>query len=152
MNAEEALSPWRMLFEISDIMRGIGVSYSDETLITLTFNQLRMIKNVHALNHGHSEGVSLKDLAKSLGITPAAASEMVDVLVHKNVLSRELNPDDRRAIAIRLADGCRQRFEEMEHNFDSLTEEFLATLPADHREVFVNALARFREFMLPYKK
>lgn len=70
-----------------------------QQLVNLTFNQLRMIKIVHVLNRDAPEGITLKTLAEALSITPAAASEMVDALVRKDVLRRDHNPLDRRAVA-----------------------------------------------------
>ena len=95
---------------------------------------------------------TLKVLAESLAITPAAASEMVDALVRKDVLRRDHNPQDRRAVAISLADSCRKRFAEGEKNFENLTNEFLATLPAADRDSFISTVEKFRVFMQPYKK
>ena len=152
MNSEEVIPLWRKMFEVTDIMRNMNISITDEMLFSLTFNQLRMIKNVHVLNRDSPEGVTLKVLAESLAITPAAASEMVDALVRKDVLRRDHNPQDRRAVAISLADSCRKRFAEGEKNFENLTNEFLATLPAADRDSFIATVEKFRVFMQPYKK
>lgn len=152
MNSEEVIPLWCKMFEVTDIMRNINISITDEMLFSLTFNQLRMIKNVHALNRDYPEGVTLKVLAESLAITPAAASEMVDALVRKDVLRRDHNPQDRRAVAISLADSCRKRFAEGEKNFENVTNEFLATLPAADRDSFISTVEKFRVFMQPYKK
>ena len=77
---------------------------------------------------------------------------MVDALVRKDVLRRDHNPQDRRAVAISLADSCRKRFAEGEKNFENLTNEFLATLPAADRDSFISTVEKFRVFMQPYKK
>ena len=50
MNSEEVIPLWRKMFEVTDIMRNMNISITDEMLFSLTFNQLRMIKNVHVLN------------------------------------------------------------------------------------------------------
>ena len=73
MNSEEVIPLWRKMFEVTDIMRNMNISITDEMLFSLTFNQLRMIKNVHVLNRDYPEGVTLKVLAESLAITPAAS-------------------------------------------------------------------------------
>ena len=128
MKREETTRVWRTLFEATDWMRNINAGLIDQTFLNLTFNQLRMIKIVYVLNREFPEGVTLKVLAESLNITPAAASEMVDALVRKDVLCRDHNPQDRRAVAIRLAENCRKRFLEGEKNFDHVTADFLNTL------------------------
>ena len=55
MNSEEVIPLWRKMFEVTDIMRNMNISITDEMLFSLTFNQLRMIKNVHVLNRDYPE-------------------------------------------------------------------------------------------------
>ena len=118
MKSEEATTFWRQFFAAADRMREIGSSDYEQLLVNMTFNQLRMIKIVYLLNREFPEGVTLKVLAESLSITPAAASEMVDALVRKDMLRRDHNPQDRRAVAISLAPTSRRKFQECEQTFD----------------------------------
>jgi DNA-binding MarR family transcriptional regulator len=113
----------------------------------LTFNQLRMLKIVSTLTHDNPEGITLKVLASALQITPAAASEMVDALVHKNMLQRSHNQQDRRAIAIRLSTSCQERFLKYEQHFSYYTEEFCKTLPPEDVEKFDQLLAAFHAWV-----
>lgn len=147
MKNAEATQLWRQLFCITDRMREAGTGHIGEEVASLTFNQLRMIKHVYLLTRDCPDGVTLKVLAEALEITPAAASEMVDSLVRKNVLCREHNPNDRRAVAITLAEGCRKRFRESEKKFDEMTMDFLNTLSAESREEFTSVVHRFFEQM-----
>ena len=138
MKREETTRIWRTLFEVTDWMRNINVGLIDQTFLNLTFNQLRMIKIVYVLNREFPEGVTLKVLAESLNITPAAASEMVDAL-------------DRRAVAIRLAENCRKRFLEGEKNFDHVTADFLNTLSEERRAGFLAGLDALHNFLAARK-
>lgn len=147
MKREETTRVWRTLFEVTDWMRNINAGLIDQTFLNLTFNQLRMIKIVYVLNREFPEGVTLKVLAESLNITPAAASEMVDALVRKDVLCREHNPQDRRAVAIRLAENCCKRFLEGEKNFDHVTADFLNTLSEERRNGFLSGLEALHNFL-----
>lgn len=147
MKREETTRVWRTLFEVTDWMRNINAGLIDQTFLNLTFNQLRMIKIVYVLNREFPEGVTLKVLAESLNITPAAASEMVDALVRKDVLCRDHNPQDRRAVAIRLAENCRKRFLEGEKNFDHVTADFLNTLSEERRNSFLSGLEAPHNFL-----
>ena len=74
-----------------------GQDSEERQLFKLTLNQLRMVKNVHGLVGESGSGVKLKALAESLDITPAAASEMVETLVSKGVLTRSSSALDRRS-------------------------------------------------------
>lgn len=59
----------------------------------------------------HPEGVTLKKLAETIGVTPAAASVMVDLLVAKKMIKRTRSKNDRRAILIRLTPQTARLFE-----------------------------------------
>ena len=50
----------------------------------------------------HAEECGVSDIGKKLGITNAAASQMVDKLVDEGLLERADDPDDRRAKIITL--------------------------------------------------
>ena len=113
----------------------------------LTFNQLRMLKIVSNLTNDNPEGITLKVLASALQITPAAASEMVDALVHKNMLQRSHNQQDRRAIAIRLSTSCQERFFKYDQHFSHYTEEFCKTLPQEDVEKLAQLLSAFRDWV-----
>lgn len=51
---------------------------------------------------------SLKDLAAALDVANASASAMVDKLVESGHLTRETDPEDRRAIRLYLTDKARE--------------------------------------------
>ncbi len=138
---------WRQLFRVVDSLSVSNAVLVDRTISNLTYNQLRMMKMVYILNRDFPEGVTLKVLAESLGITPAAASEMVDAMVRKEVLLRELNAQDRRAVAIQLSEDCRQRFLEGEKNFDRLIGDFFKTVSKEEIEAFDSTLDRLQEFL-----
>ena len=72
---------------------------------------------------------------------------MVDALVRKDVLCRDHNPQDRRAVAIRLAENCRKRFLEGEKNFDHVTADFLNTLSEERRNGFLSGLEALHNFL-----
>lgn len=113
----------------------------------LTFNQLRMIKYVCILTRENPVGITLKVLAEALQITPAAASEMVDALVHKNMLQRDHNQQDRRAVSIKLSEACQERFAKYDQHLFQLTEEFCKSLPEEEVELFFKTLTAFHQWV-----
>jgi len=150
MKPEEANTVWRQMFSASDRMRDIGASDYEQLLETMTFNQLRMIKNVYQLNRESTEGVTLKVLAESLSITPAAASEMVDALVRKDMLRREHNPQDRRAVAITLAPASLAKFRDCEKTFNRLTADFLGGLTPEEKDIFLKTVEKFHVYIFAH--
>jgi DNA-binding MarR family transcriptional regulator len=66
-----------------------------------------------ALLHIHREGSSaVSDLGDSLGVTNAAASQMLDRLVQQDLILRSEDPYDRRAKQISLTNKGQQVLEE----------------------------------------
>jgi DNA-binding MarR family transcriptional regulator len=61
--------------------------------------QFRVILAIHI-----NKGASLSDIAEHLGSTISSASKMVDGLVHRGLIERTTDPDDRRKIVLALTD------------------------------------------------
>ncbi|MDD3885759.1 MAG: MarR family transcriptional regulator [Victivallaceae bacterium] len=147
MSKEQAICMWRSLFDSVDMLHSIGKEEYAPRFAGLTFNQLRMIKDVYTLTRTVPEGVTLKVLAESLSITPAAASEMVDVLVRRDFLRRDNSIQDRRAVAIRLSDSARERFNLLEKSYAQYTARFLDTLPPEKRDELVELVQEFHHWL-----
>jgi DNA-binding MarR family transcriptional regulator len=89
----------------------------------------------------------LKSVARKLGTTAAAASEMVDMLVRKNILERKQDPEDRRQVRIQLVPELYDHFKRIEECFTDLTAEFAATLAPEEMALFLKCAAKFDEFV-----
>jgi len=82
------------------------------------------------------EGLSVKELAKFSRVTPGAITQFIDVLIQKNLLKREEDPLDRRALKITLTDYAKEQFAGFKKQyfnaispaFKNLTNEELNTL------------------------
>jgi DNA-binding MarR family transcriptional regulator len=62
---------------------------------------------------GHQNGIGVKELAASLGITSSAATQLVDSLVKKGLLIRQPSEEDRRALRLTLPEESRKRIDTM---------------------------------------
>jgi DNA-binding MarR family transcriptional regulator len=51
-----------------------------------------------------NHGGSAVDMIRGLGVTKQAASQLIDLLVLRGYLTRDVNPDDRRRMTIELTD------------------------------------------------
>jgi DNA-binding MarR family transcriptional regulator len=69
----------------------------------LSMSQLGALYQIHARGHCGVSG-----LGEDLGVTSAAASQMLDRLVHLELISRSEDPHDRRGKQIILTDQGRQ--------------------------------------------
>ena len=113
----------------ADVLRHHGPLLLD----SLSGKQIRLI---HAVRHGlleKPEGLLLRDLADQIGVTPPSASVMVDALVKRGFLERIIDPEDRRAVRIRLSGQVATHFdllhraalEQLEHLAEQLGKQFI---------------------------
>lgn len=144
---------WRDLFDVTD---GMKMIHSDSKRLSLLFqvtvSQLKMIRIVYELTRVSENGVPLKVLARNLGTTAAAASEMVDVLVRKKILERKQDPADRRQVQIRLVPELHAHFVQVEGRFTVCTEAFLQTLSPAEQQCYMECTAKFRDFLSAYSE
>ena len=132
---------WKRLLDVAENWREQQDKNEGQQLFKLTLNQLRMIKNVHGLTEESGGGIKLKELAESLDITPAAASEMVETLVGKGVLTRVNSSLDRRSVSIQLGDSLKKNLRSREAVFDRAVSGFLDVMPEAERKLFLEQLA-----------
>ena len=146
MSAAEKL--WRTLFAVSEKMKALHAdSRRVSVFYQITLSQLKMVRAVFELTRATGGGVALKEVARTLGTTAAASSEMVDVLVRKKILERNQDPADRRQVRIRLVPELQSHFCGIEKNFTDLTGEFMETLAPEKREIIASAAADLLKFV-----
>lgn len=80
--------------------------------------------------------MSLNELAKSLHVTPPAASALVDKLVEKKMLTRETDPKDRRRVVIRI-------HPEAEASMNAVNEQFLKAFRSVADEITDESLSHW---------
>jgi DNA-binding MarR family transcriptional regulator len=76
------------------------------------------------------DGVSVKDLAEKLSVTPGAVTQFIDALVEKGLVKREEDHNDRRLLRIKLTEFANGKFAEFKKDyfvsvsrvFDSLSD------------------------------
>ena len=81
------------------------------------------------------EGVTLKKLAETMGVTPAAASVMVDLLVKKKMLTRTRSKNDRRAVLIRLSPDYGGLFEISEESLRRASPSWRSSLGPEYSAI-----------------
>jgi DNA-binding MarR family transcriptional regulator len=84
-----------------------------------------------ALRAIHMKGTSaVSDIGDELGVSKAAVSQMLDRLVHEDLILRAEDPHDRRAKQIKLTDkGC-----QLIHDFFTVRHSWLADLAEELSE------------------
>jgi DNA-binding MarR family transcriptional regulator len=92
----------------------------------LTFGQLRLLFVL-----GQSEPVSIGQLADTLGVTDATASEIVDRVERRGLAVRSHRADDRRVVDCRLSDEGARLLAEIQGARQESIRRVLAVLSAD---------------------
>jgi DNA-binding MarR family transcriptional regulator len=90
------------------------------------------------LNRGSTSGIS--NIGDDLGVTSAAASQMLDRLVQQELVLRTEDPNDRRVKNIVLTDKGRGILEELLHVRQALLEDLAAALSPNEKEQIIAAL------------
>ncbi|MBN1631894.1 MAG: MarR family transcriptional regulator [Thermoleophilia bacterium] len=115
----------------------------------LTETQGNTVIAIRQLCEHSPEGITLKKLAETMGVTPAAASVMVDLLVKKKMLRRTKSKNDRRAVLIRLTPDTEGLFEISErsllHTFMNLEESVGPEFLLDWQRTLRTAAAALRQ-------
>ena len=90
------------------------------------------------LNRGSTSGIS--NIGDDLGVTTAAASQMLDRLVQQELILRSEDPDDRRVKNIILTDKGRKILEDILHVRQVWLEDLSTALSAGEKEQIIAAL------------
>jgi DNA-binding MarR family transcriptional regulator len=153
----EAISKsiWQLTEDVLELLRSQARSAVHKQmrpdlhwLDELTETQGSTVIAVRQLCEEFPGGVALKKLAETMGVTPAAASVMVDLLVKKKMLKRTRSKSDRRAVLIRLTPDTAGLFEISEHNlqqtFTSLEDTLGPGALLDWQRILLTAKAALR--------
>jgi len=101
----------------------------------LSMSQLGALFQIH---HRGSSGVT--DLGEELGVTSSAASQMLERLVHLELIRRSEDPSDRRAKQIVLTDKGRQLLQASIQARQSWLSDLAEIVSDSEKQVIVAAL------------
>jgi DNA-binding MarR family transcriptional regulator len=96
------------------------------------------IRTLDALNHRGQ--MTMADLAKHLGITPASATSLVERMVMSGWLKREHDPNDRRKIQIAMSQSKLEVWRSMEQKRIDRLSSFLQVLSPEQKQDFIHIL------------
>ncbi len=106
----------------------------------VTLPQFRML----VVLAGHAE-TKLVTLAERLAVNPSTAMRMVDRLTAAGLVSREVNPESRREVVLRLTDAGRQIVDQVTAGRRREIAAIVARMPPEQRTGLVTALRAFSE-------
>ncbi len=109
------------------------ISYTKGRNLSMT-----QVGALFTIRHKGSAGVS--DLADELGITSAAASQMLERMVQQELITRTEDPGDRRLKQIVLTDKGRQVVQESIDAREGWLDQLAAIMSADEKKQVTAAL------------
>lgn len=103
---------------------------------------------IHRLAHESTEtGLRVGDLAAWLAVKPPTVTQFVDALESRGLVERFADPDDRRAIRVRLSAAGRDMADSFHARAMEETEALVSHLGAADGEKLAELLAKAAEFL-----
>lgn len=94
---------------------------------------------------GRNPMISVKELAKILGVDKSGTSRNVEELVQKGFVERTPSKEDRRFVVLELTDNGKERFRKTESDMNDKFGEILNRIPEDKRDSVIEALRLYNE-------
>ena len=117
------------------VMRAIRTEIRSHRGSELSVPQFRVLifLNRHA-------GASLSDIAEHLGLTLPSTSKMIDGLVARDMVTRQMDSQDRRRVTLVLTAPGRSSMQSASKATESRLAERLVVLPASERRLIIDAM------------
>lgn len=122
--------------------RELEIQISNSCCCSVSKKQCHVLMELSVL-----EGASLNQLSERLSVDKSTASRMIDTLVSKSMVEREIPPENRRSILLQLSpEGERvsRRINEMNNEYFA---RVLSPVPADELHTFLNVFEKITNTM-----
>lgn len=117
------------------IMRAIRTQMRRQRAPELSLPQFRALAFIN-----RHPGVSLSDVAEHIGLTLPSMSKLIDGLVARQLVSREISPDDRRYVTLALTESGQTTLQSTRAATQAHLAQLLAALPDSERVTIVQAM------------
>lgn len=127
--------------KVLEISRDFMKYYAEEAYkVKLTLSQIAILDIL-----SRDKESNMSDLARSMNVTTAAITGIVDRLVRDGYVTRVSDPDDRRVIKIKLTSkGIAVVKSSLENKRHMITRIF-GVLPKEERDEYLKILTRIKE-------
>ncbi len=117
------------------VMLAIRTEMRSHRASDLSVPQFRVLVYLHRY-----EGASLSDIAEYMGLTRPSMSKMIDGLVTRQLVSRRLDPGDRRRVSLAPTALGRRAMQSAYQATETRLAERLAALPISQRRAILKAM------------
>jgi len=118
------------------LVRNLGILEKDEsTCCGTTVAQCHAIVEI-----GRARDLSLRQLSDILGLDKSTMSRTINNLVESELAVRDLHPEDRRYVSIRLTEKGQKVFESIESSMENYYNNIFLSIPENKREQVIEGL------------
>lgn len=132
----------RLLQELYSIARRLESAQLFNHAFPFNNTEMQLIKEILRAKETGGRMISSR-LAKVLGITRSAVSQMVSKLEAKNVVQRVPDDKDRKIAYIELSDSARAQYENMKERVNAILSSVIGELGDEKVETFVKSAHEF---------
>ena len=132
----------RLLQELYSIARRLESAQLFNHAFPFNNTEMQLIKEILRAKETGGRMISSR-LAKVLGITRSAVSQMVSKLEAKNVVKRVPDGKDRKIAYIELSDTARAQYEDMKGRVNAILTSVIGELGDEKVETFVKSAHEF---------
>ena len=132
----------RLLQELYSIARRLESAQLFNHAFPFNNTEMQLIKEILRAKETGGRMISSR-LAKVLGITRSAVSQMVSKLEAKNVVRRVPDDKDRKIAYIELSDTARAQYEDMKDRVNAILSSVIGELGDEKVETFVKSAHEF---------
>ena len=132
----------RLLQELYSIARRLESAQLFNHAFPFNNTEMQLIKEILRAKETGGRMISSR-LAKVLGITRSAVSQMVSKLEAKNVVQRVPDDKDRKIAYIELSDTARAQYEDMKDRVNAILCSVIGELGDEKVETFVKSAHEF---------
>ena len=104
-------------------------------LYKLSVRQCAVMANIRRYTLIHQEGIPMSILAERVGMSPSAASHMVDSLMSQGMVERHQSPTDRRAVLVTISQAFLTLASSIEKAQQKAIEELSVNLTEEERHI-----------------
>ena len=137
---------------ISDYINRAGVVAMTENLrkklYKLSVRQCAVMANIRRYTQQHPEGIPMSTLAERVGMSPSAASHMVDSLMSQGMVERNQSPTDRRAVLVTISKAFLSPSAAIEKAQQKAIDELHGTLTEEESQIHAQVIDKIYEAIL----
>lgn len=109
-------------------------------VMKLSVRQCTVMANIRRYTLIHPEGIPMSLLAERTGMSPSAASHMIDNLMSAGMVERKQSATDRRAVLVTVATASQDASAAIESAQQQAIDDLLSTLEEEERATYIRVL------------